>query len=111
MNVVKSTLSSSFIAAAAVLASLPAQAAPACGSVTSIERRIVEHADGDVGVLRAFVDRISIIYGLNMIDVRDNLDQWRATLVCRQQLAAQGAARTVAARPAGAVGDDLVSRR
>jgi len=112
MNVIKSILSSSFVAAGAVLASMPAQAAPDCGSVSPAERRIVEHANGDVGVLRAFVDRTAIIYGLNMVDVRDNMDKWRATLVCREQVAAaERAAQTAAAQPAGKADAVVVSQR
>jgi len=100
MNVFKSSLSSSLIAAGTVLASLPAQAASDCGSISPAAIRVVEHATGDVGVLRAYIDRTAIIHGLNMIDVRDNLDAWRKTLVCRAEVAAaERAAQTAAAQP------------
>ena len=112
MNVIKSTLSSSFIAAGAVLSSMPAQAAPECGRVTPVERRIVERANGDVAALRSFVGMTAIIYGINMVDVRDNLDKWRAAVECRNQVAAaERAAQTAEARPAAKADDLQVSQR
>ena len=94
MNILKSSLSSVFVLAGAVLVFGSAQAAPACDSVSQIQRRIVEHADGggDVAVLRTFVWRTSIIYGTNMIDVQEKLDKWRAAVECRKQVAAAGEA-------------------
>jgi hypothetical protein len=89
MTALKSTISSVLFAAGATLACVSAQAAPACGSVSPIERRIVDRADnGEVDALRAFVRRTSIIYGVDMIDVRDSLDQWRAAIECQKQVAA-----------------------
>jgi hypothetical protein len=93
MNLLKSTLSSAFVLAGAVLACTSAQAAPACASVSQIERRIVERADGggDVAALRDFVWRTSVVYRVNMIDVREKLDQWRAAVECRKEVAQAGA--------------------
>ena len=89
MTVFKTTVSSVLFAAGATLACVSAQAAPACGSVSPIERRIVDRADnGEVDALRVFVQRTSIIYGVDMIDVRDHLDQWRASVECQKQVAA-----------------------
>jgi demethoxyubiquinone hydroxylase (CLK1/Coq7/Cat5 family) len=88
MNVLKTAFSSAFALAAALLAGGSAQAAPGCDSVSQVERRIVEHADGDVDVLRAFVWRTAIVYGVNMIDVQRKLDKWRAAVECHRQVAA-----------------------
>ena len=98
MNVLKTALSSAFVLAGAVLASGSAQAAPACDSVSQIERRIVERADGDADALRDFVWRTSVIYGIDMIDVRENLEKWRAAVECRRQLAAADTPTVLALR-------------
>jgi len=97
MNVVKSLLSSSIVLAGALLASMSAQAAPACGSVTPVERRIVEHANGDLESLRSYVWMTDIVHHVNMVDVRQHLDQWRATVDCRNQAAAAEQAARLAA--------------
>ena len=97
MNVVKSLLSSSIVLAGALLASMSAQAAPACGSVTPVERRIVEHANGDLESLRSYVWRTDIVHHVNMVDVRQHLDQWRAAVDCRNQAAAAEQAARLAA--------------
>lgn len=96
MNVVKSTLSSSIVLAGALLACVSAQAAPVCGAVSPVERRIVDRANGEVESLRSFVGLTAIVYGINMIDVRDNLDKWRAAVDCRAQVAAAERAARVA---------------
>ncbi len=100
MNVLKITLSSALLAGA-TLACLSAQAAPACASVSPMERRIVERANGDVDTLRNFVVRTSVPAGVNMYDVRVHLDQWRAAIDCQAQVAAtEHAAAVAAAQPA-----------
>jgi len=105
MNVLKTAISSVLVLAGALLAGGSAQAAPAgCDSVSPIARRIVEHAEGDVDVLRAFVGRTSWVYGVNMIDVQDNLDKWRAAIECHRQLAA-------VAKAAGAQAPNAVAQR
>jgi hypothetical protein len=38
--------------------------------------------------LRSFVWKMSIIYRINMVDVRDNLDKWRMAVDCRAAAAA-----------------------
>jgi hypothetical protein len=93
MNVVKSPLSSFLVVAGALLAGASAQAAPACGTVTPVERRIVDRANGEVESLRSFVGLTAWAYGINMIDVRDNLDKWRAAVECHAQVAAAERAR------------------
>ncbi|HEY9029227.1 MAG TPA: hypothetical protein VIP05_33385 [Burkholderiaceae bacterium] len=97
MNVVKSPLSSFLVVAGALLACVSAQAAPTCASVTPVERRIVERANGEIESLRSFVNLTNIAYGINMIDVRDHLDQWRTAVECHNQVAAAERAAALAA--------------
>ena len=104
MNVLKTAISSAFVLAGALLAAGSAQAAPGCDSVSQIERRIVDHADGEVDVLRAFVWRTSRVHGVNMVDVRDKLDKWRTAVECRRQVAA-------AANAGGAQAPNAVAQR
>ena len=101
MNILKTAISSAFVLAGALLAGGSAQAAPGCDSVSQIERRIVEHADGEVDVLRAFVQRMSWVDGIDMIEVKDNLDKWRAAIECHRQVAS--AAQAGAAQASNAV--------
>jgi hypothetical protein len=86
MNVVKSTVSASIIVAGALLGGTSAQAA--CPSISRVQARIVEHANGDVDALRSFVWMTAIIYRINMVDVSNNLDAWRSAVDCRNQAAA-----------------------
>ena len=113
MNVVKSPLSFSLVVAGAVLASVSAQAAPVCGSVSSVERRIVDHASGDMDSLRAFVWQTAIVHRVNMVDVRKNLDKWRTAIDCRNQAAAEAAAPVTASAdaPTAAEPTAFVSQR
>jgi hypothetical protein len=104
MNVLQTTIFSALALAGALLAGGSAQAAPGCDSVSPVARRIVEHADGDVDVLRAFVWRTSRVNGVNMIDVEDNLDKWRAAIECHRQVAA-------ADKAAGAQAPHAVAQR
>ena len=104
MNVFKTFASSALVLAGAMLAGGSAQAAPGCDSLSQIQRRIVEHADGEVDVLRAFVWRTSRVHGVNMIDVEDKLDKWRASIECRRQVAS-------AAKAAGAQARNAVAQR
>ena len=88
MNLFQPTLPVAFVLGGALLACVSAQAAPSCGSVTPLERRIVERANDDVGSLRTFVRLTAIVHGVNMVDVRDNIDQWRAAVECSKVAAA-----------------------
>ena len=97
MNVVKNPVSSCLLVAGTLLACVSAQAAPACGAVSPVERRIVERANGEVESLRSFANLTNIVYGVNMIDVRENLDKWRAAVECRAKVAAAEEAARVAA--------------
>ncbi|MBW8757722.1 MAG: hypothetical protein JF586_08940 [Burkholderiales bacterium] len=62
MDVVKNTVSASIAIAGILLAGASAQAAPACPSVSGVQSRIVEHANGDVDALRTFVWKTAIVY-------------------------------------------------
>ena len=77
-----------------------AHAAPAtCAAVSPVAQRIVQRAEGDVESLRTFVRTMAIVHGVNMVDVRENLDAWRAAVECRKQMAAaEQAARPLAAQ-------------
>ena len=97
MNDLKTARCSAIVLAGALLACGSAQAAPPCDSVSRVERLIVERAD-NVDALRAYVWRTAIIYGIDMIDVRENLDKWRAAVECRRQVAAAGAPVVLAQR-------------
>ncbi len=63
------------------------QTAAQCKSVTSVQKRIVQRADQGVESLRGFVRTTDIVYHINMVDVRDSLDAWRAALDCQQRVA------------------------
>lgn len=64
----------------------PAQT-PTCAPLTSLERRIVAKADQGVPALRRFVWMTHYIYGVDMIDVAESLDKWRANVVCAANVA------------------------
>ena len=64
----------------------------ACGSVTNVQRRIVEHADQGMESLRNFVEMTNFVHGIDMVDVEDSLDTWRAAVTCRNEVAAAKAA-------------------
>ena len=68
----------------------------ACGSVTSLQKRVVERADQGVESLRSFVWRVRVVHGVDMEDVRSGLDAWRATVTCQKEVAAAAAAAAVA---------------
>jgi hypothetical protein len=99
MNAFKSPFPVLVLLAGSVLAALPAQAAStSCATVTPVQRRIVERADqGDIDSLRGFVGVMAYVHGIDMVDVRDHLDAWRAAVACHKQLAEAQAAAPVAA--------------
>jgi hypothetical protein len=73
-----------------------------CGTVTGVQRRIVEHADEGWTALRSFVQLTTVVHGINMTEVRGSLDTWRATVACRKEVAAaQAASDTEKADEAG----------
>lgn len=80
-----------------------AQDAPRdCGSVTSLQKRIVERADLGVEALRSFVWTARVVHGIDMRDVKSGLDAWRATVTCQQEVAAAAAAALAKAQAAPA---------
>jgi hypothetical protein len=85
--------------AGALLASTASQAQDAqhtCGSVTFLQKRIVERADQGIEPLRDFVWSRRGTYGIGMEDVKTGLDTWRANVSCQKEVAAAAAAATVA---------------
>jgi hypothetical protein len=89
----------SLAAAAATLGCGAAWAGPApadCGTVTGVQRRIVEHADEGWTSLRSFVQLTTVVHGINMSEVRGSLDTWRATVTCQKEVAAAKAASETA---------------
>ncbi len=82
------------VATLATLIAGTASAAPsdiACGSVTTVQRRIVEHADLGMNELRSYVHMTDRIYGISMPDVQQSLDTWRASVNCQIDAAARKA--------------------
>ena len=68
----------------------------ACGSVTSLQKRVVERANQGVESLRSFVWTARVVHGIGMEDVRTGLDTWRATVACQKEVAAAATAAAVA---------------
>jgi hypothetical protein len=101
MSNVRKTFSVAFLVAAATLASSAAFArddANACPSVTHVQRKIVERADQGMDSLRAYVWLTSRVYGIEMVDVKESLDNWRAAIVCQEQVAQDAAKVDVASK-------------
>ena len=102
MSNVQKTFSVALFAAAATLASSAAFArddANPCPSVTHVQRKLVERADQGIESLRSYVWRTDSVYGVDMTDVRQSLDGWRAAIACQEQVA-QAAAKVEAASKA-----------
>ena len=94
MNITRQTSSFAstvlFCVGAALLtcAALPAQAAkPECDGLSSIHRRIVAKADQGPDALRNFVSMTKFIYGIDMTDVSQSLEAWRAVARCSEPVA------------------------
>jgi hypothetical protein len=89
-----------FMAAGALLASTVSQAQdtppPSCGSVTSLQKRVVERADQGIESLRSFVWTARVTHGIGMQDVIAGLDRWRAAVNCQKDVAAAAAAADMA---------------
>ncbi len=101
MNALKTVISPVIALAGAVLACGSAQAAPGCDSVSPFQRQVVEHADGDVGALRAYVVRNTMTHGGDMWEVQRKLDQWRSAVECRKFAEAAAAAKEADVAKAG----------
>ncbi|MFL6698069.1 MAG: hypothetical protein ACJ8GJ_12940 [Vitreoscilla sp.] len=117
MNHLKTLVSSAACIAGTLLASSASQAQdvqPACGSVTSLQKRVVERADQGIESLRSFVWTARVTHGIEMEDVRTGLDTWRAALTCQKEAAAAAAAAVAKARtsePAGSVDQVAAANR
>ncbi len=99
MNPIKTFVPFAVCIAGALLASTASQAQDAqraCGSVTSLQKRVVERADQGIESLRSFVWMVRSTHGIDMQDVKTGLDQWRATVTCQKEVAAAEAAADVA---------------
>ena len=86
----RKTLSIALCLAAATLACTAASAqddASKCPSVTAIQRRIVERADQGMDSLRSYVRSTAYTFGIEMTDVKESLDNWRAAVVCQERVA------------------------
>ena len=98
MNPIKTLVPLAVCIAGTLLASTASQAQDAqraCGSVTSLQKRVVERADQGIESLRSFV-WTERVHGIDMHDVKAGLDTWRATVSCQQEVAAAAAAAAVA---------------
>ena len=99
MNHVKAIIPFAVCIAGTLLASTASQAQDAqraCGSVTFMQKRIVERADQGIEPLRDFVWSRRGVSGLGMEDVKESLGTWRASMNCQKEVAAAAAAATVA---------------
>jgi hypothetical protein len=75
------------IAASAQAADEVDMAVAACRPLTNLQQRIVDKSELGVDDLRRFVQRTHMIYQLDMSDVADSLDAWRAASTCVKQVA------------------------
>ena len=71
-----------------------------CPSVTHVQRTIVERADQSMESLRSYVSRTNSVYRLDMNDVKQSLDGWRAAIACEEQVAQSPAKIEVASKAA-----------
>ncbi len=104
MNHLKAIIPFAVCIAGSALACTACQAQEAqrsCGFVTGVQKRVVEHADRSVESLRGYVTMEHNISGIDMDDVKESLDTWRATVRCQREVAAAAAAATVAKQQAG----------
>ena len=61
-------------------------AAP-CKTLSNVQQRIVDKADHGIAPLRHFVHMTKFIYGIDMHDVAESLDTWRAGASCAKRVA------------------------
>ena len=62
-------------------------AAPSCTALSNVQQRIVEKADQGIVPLRHFVHMTKFIYDIDMFDVAESLDGWRAGASCAKRVA------------------------
>ena len=86
-----------FVAAHAADADDAAPTVGACHVPTALQRRLVAKADEGMEPLRKFIDGRRAILHLDMKEVVDSLDGWRADIACVRQAEAARAAQAVAA--------------
>lgn len=58
-----------------------------CKALPGLQRRIVEKADQGVDALRRFVFRTRSVYQLDMSELAQSLDKWRAAARCADHVA------------------------
>ncbi len=81
-------------AALSVSVVTPSAAADArCKSLGYVQARVVEKADQGVDALRDYIFIRRGIHQLDMAEVADSLDDWRASARCAKVAAEQSAAR------------------
>jgi len=80
----------------------PVATAADCGSITSVQRHIVERADQDMTALHDYVRMTTLIHGIGMAEVADSLDGWRAIARCRDEAAVAAAKASTRAQAAKA---------
>ncbi len=68
-------------------------AATGCGSINGVQRRIVEHADQGMASLRGYVHTTTLIHSVDMAQVVESLDTWRAVAKCQEEVAAKASAQ------------------
>ena len=112
MNTINKLVPVAVCIAGTLLASTASQAQDVprdCGSVTSLQRRVVERADQGIEALRSFVWTARVTHGIGMEDVKTGLDTWRATVSCQQEVAAAAAAAALA-RTSTSTSDEAAPR-
>jgi hypothetical protein len=57
-------------------------AATSCRALSSVHQRIVDKAAEGIDPLRRFAHMTRFIYGIDMFDIAQSLDDWRATAAC-----------------------------
>ena len=81
------------LSAALPTASVAAETAASCQSLTFVQRRVVEHADQGVDSLRQYLFITRGTHNLYMMDVATQLDVWRAKARCAEKAADAAVAR------------------
>jgi hypothetical protein len=59
-----------------------------CGSVSGVQRKIVERADEGMAPLQGYMRITRGVHAVDMADVAGSLDAWRATVRCQEAVAA-----------------------
>ena len=59
-----------------------------CGSVSGVQRKIVDRADQGMERLQGYMNITRGVHGIDMAEVAGSLDTWRATVRCQEAVAA-----------------------